>query len=446
MKNPLWIVLALLAAIGVKFILPTNPMDTGWDFGHAYSLIRNDKGLFYNDYLHDNATYWYGFLIAPLAAVSSNTYTPKIFYSFLLITLTIILVVRHKKGHLNTGIIILLIANYLILTHRPEVFSVIVGIFAFPFLFKNKRINWPIAIPVGLFLFLVHPANAVILGVALLASKRLLLHRSTLFIFLYVVAITFLIIIILVPTEMFYFTFLKNRILGGNQFANFLQFLKYGGLTLIALAIIKRKIWTKLFALNYLVLFLFTFLFSPHYYYIFLFVPFLVCTHLSWDNLSKLTLVIAISFNVLISIVNPIYVHLEHPKYAEQATQIVNYIDKNAHYAKRAIFIDQHIGFPLYAKSAKAKMMILRDTSHFSLATKPLPGDVAYLTNTGDIKIFENLLKKFNPSCKASPTKIIHPIQGRLTLHSLYKNRTDSLGLYKMTIYENEKKSQTTSF
>lgn len=439
MKNPLWIVLTLLAALGVKFILPTNPMDTGWDFGHAYSILRGTNGLFYNDYLQDNPTYWYGFLIAPLAAVSSNTYTPKIFYSFLLITLTIILIARRKKGHLNTGIIILLMANYLILTHRPEVFSTIIGIFAFPFLFTNKKINWPIALPVGLFLFLVHPANAVILAAALLASNCLLMQRNKLYLLLYVVAISVLLAIILVPTPIFHFTLLKNRIVAGNQFAHFVHFLKYGGLTLVALAVIKRKIWTKLFALNYLVLFLFTFLFSPHYYYTFLFVPFLVCSPLTLGNLSKFSLVTAISFNILISIVNPIYVHLEHPKYAKQATQIINYIDKNTHQATHTIFIDQHIGFPLYAKSANAKMMMLRDTSHFSLATKPLPGDVAYLTNTKDIQIFKSLLKKFNPTCTALPTKVINPVHGRLSLHSLYTNRTDSLGLYKITIYENEK-------
>jgi|GEM_PF-3066006 len=80
--------IATFTLVGVlavsKFLSPLNPMDTGWGFSHAYTVIKGGESLFYSSYISSTTDYLYGLLIVPLAALCKSTYTPSIFYTLML--------------------------------------------------------------------------------------------------------------------------------------------------------------------------------------------------------------------------------------------------------------------------------------------------------------------------------------------------------------------------
>jgi hypothetical protein len=156
MRGFYWIAIVVVIASITRVLIPLNAMDTAWDFGHAYTVLRGSNGIAYNDYLHNKPDYLYGLVITPLAAFSSSIYVPKIFYSILLVLFAVVLFIRKEKYRLSVGIILVLLSNYIVLTHRPEIFTILIVCLAYPYLFIDNRINWKISIPLGFILFLIH--------------------------------------------------------------------------------------------------------------------------------------------------------------------------------------------------------------------------------------------------------------------------------------------------
>jgi len=440
MRGFYWVVILVATASLAKFLTPLNAMDTGWDFGHAYSLLRGGNGSFYNDYLHSSPDYLYGYLIAPLAAISKSAFVPKIFYSITLSLLAFALLIRKKVLGLSIGLIILILSNYIILTHRPEIVTILLGLLAYPFVLKNHSVRWQLAVPIGIVLFFIHPANAILMSAAVLASKNLLAQRTTFHIVIYSCAICLLMYVLILAPEQHHLAILRTRILDGNPLLDFGKFLKYSGLTLAALAIAKRSIWTAQFCLNYAVLFALCLILGPYYYYVFLIVPFILEAPTSKTKTTKIAVATAILFNVYTNIIHVNLVHLENPSYAQKAFEIDEYLSNvSTIESPNNIFIDQHIGLPLYAKTANAKMIMSMANRTYFLATKPKDDDIAYFTKRKDALLFENEINLDDSGYQTEITQLLSPNLGRLTLQSLYKNRTDSLGLYKMTISQIEK-------
>ena len=440
MRGFYWIAIVVVIASIARVLIPLNAMDTAWDFGHAYTMLRGGNCIAYNDYLHNKPDYLYGLVITPIAAFSSSIYVPKIFYSILLALLAVVLFIRKEKYRLSIGIILLLLSNYIILTHRPEIFTLLIGCLSYPYLYIGNRINWKVFIPLGFILFLIHPPNAVLMGAAVLASKNLLIKKSNFYLAIYSCIIVLIIYILLSSSQIHHFAILKNRILEGNPLIDFRQFLVYSGITLLALAIAKRKIWTTVFILNYGILFLLCILLGPYYYYVFLLVPLILTTSISKGKITQAAIAVAVVCNVYTNIIHLGVVHLENPTYALKATEINTAIEDLARSEPtHTVFIDQHIGLPLYAKSRSAKMMMNVSNEDYFIVTQPKSGDVAFFTKMSDAHFFATEINEYKKDYKTRITKIIEPVKGKLTLQSLYTNRTDSLGLYKMTIYENAK-------
>lgn len=430
------IAVAVLAIIFVKLLSPLNAMDTAWDFGHAYSALRSDTGILYNHYLHNTPDYLYGLVITPLASISYSTYTPKVFYSILLILFSVLLYVRQFKNDvLSIGIILLLISNYIVLTHRPEIFTLLMGYLIYPYTFNGNQINWKIAIPAGLVLFLIHPANAILMGAAVLASKNLLLRKKTIYLITYILVIGLLMYVVMSTNQIHHFSILKNRILNGNPLSDILQFLKYSGLTLFALFIAKRSMWTKTFALNYSILVLLCLLLGAYYYYIFLAVPFILLGTISRDRITKYIVATAIIFNIYANVLHPSAVHFENRDYNAHAAKIINTVkDRAISTSLNNIFINQYIGFPLYANSKATKMIMKTGVNNYFVVKEPKDGDVAYFTNRKDADNFSNSINQSTTAYNTTTHELLKPVKGKLTLQSLYTKRTDSLGLYEMTI------------
>lgn len=438
MRGFYWIAIVVIIASIARLLVPLNAMDTAWDFGHAYTLLRGDSGIAYNDYLHDKPDYLYGLVIAPIAALSSSIYVPKVFYSILLALLAVVLFIRKERYNLSIGLILLIISNYIILTNRPEIFTILIGCLAYPYLFIENRINWKVSIPLGFILFLIHPPNAFLMGAAVLASKNLLIKKSNIYLVIYSCTIVLITYILLSTPQIHHFSILKNRILEGNPLMDFRQFLMYSGITLIALAIAKRKIWAPVFIINYSVLFLLCILLGPYYYYIFLLVPFVLTTSISKGKITQAAVTLAVIFNVYTNIIHHTIVHLENPSYAEKALEInAKIVDLARSEPTHTVFIDQHIGLPLYAKSRSAKMIMNVANQDYFIVTPPKNGDIAFFTKNSDAHFFAAEINEYNKDYETRIIKVTEPVKGKLTLQSLYRNRTDSLGLYKMTISEN---------
>jgi|TARA_B110000902_G_scaffold209986_1_gene239996 hypothetical protein len=435
MKNSYWILILIVTACFSKFLIPLNTMDTGWDFGHAFSSVRGESNLLYNSYLGTSADYLYGLLIKPLAYITSSVYTPKIFYSILLAALALLLLIRKNRMGLTVGIISLVLSNYIVLSHRPEIFTILIGLLAYPYLFINDKINWKVAIPLGLILFFIHPSNAVLMGAAALASKELLIRRENSYLLVYAIFIGVLGGLLAFSSHIHHLEILRSRIFSSNHLSSIFTFLKYSGISLAALIIAKRKVFTLQFGLNFVVLALLCIILGPYYYFIFLLIPFIVHPTFSRDKFTNIAVIGAITFNVFTTIIHPYIVYIENPAYAEKAGIISETIEElSVNAPKGNVFIDQHIGLPLYAKSDRAKMILKVDNESYFIVIKPESGDIAYFTSKQDAELFSREIARSYNLKTTNAITLEEPTKGKLTLQSRYRKRTDSLGLWQTTI------------
>lgn len=434
MKGLLWLVL-VVALVCISFFLhPLNAMDTGWDFGHAYTLVNGGYGAYFNPYTHASPAYLYGVVITPLAYISTSPYIAKIFYSLLLALLALLLYIRKNEMGLSIGLILLLLSNYSIITHRPEIFTIVIGLVAYPYLFNNNTINWKIAIPVGLCLFLIHPANAILMGAALLASKLLLLQVNKTYLLLYLAITIATVSLLIFGTELHHVFVLKQRILT-SPLNDISKFIKYSGFTLLAFVVASRKDWSPLFIINYGILILLCLLLGPYYYYIFLIVPLLLLKKDIKDKLTKTAVLVALCFNLFTSIVHPYFVNFENIQYAKTAREVISIIEKeDISGSSNKVFVEQHIALPLYAKSSKIRMLLNVADDNYFIVDKTEPGDIAYFTSKKDAALFSSQVLATDNQKTTPPRELVKQTKGKLTLQSLYTARTDSVGLYKVTI------------
>ena len=152
-----------------------------------------------------------------------------------------------------------------------------------------------------------------------------------------------------------------------------------------------------------------------------------------------MTISIALVFNVFTCIIHPFVVYFENPAYASKARQINTVIEAiKDEESDTTVFIDQHIGLPLYANSPRAKMIMSIDAESYFIMTKPEPGDIAYFTSQKDAAAFSQEVFTTYGYSTTDVTTLENPIKGKLTLQSFYNKRTDSLGLYRLTLRESD--------
>lgn len=429
-----------LTLVGVlafsKFLSPLNPMDTGWDFSHAYTVIRGGESVYYSNYISSTTDYLYGLLIVPLAVICKSAYTPSIFYTLMLCAMAVVLHLYRKRYALSILTVLVIVSNYNILMHRPEVMSMLLGIIAFPFILRDDKIKWFVAIPFACIMCAIHPANAILLGAGILATKDLLVRPNKVFLYTYLSVIILFGYLLTYYGDAPYLSTLKARITSGNQIPAIKNFLMVSGTTLIALAIAKRKIWTVTFALNFAVLLLLCILLGPFYYYIFLFIPFILSPKQAKGKWTSIALSVALLFNVGTNVIHKYAISIENKSYAYTASNIITKLERfELQDSSKNIYINQHIGLPIYANYAQAKMiMVDHSANEFYIFCPPKSGDIAFFSNRQNAQLFKAYLGNKYDLATSKILELENPVRGNLTLQSLYQNRLDSLGLFTLTI------------
>lgn len=441
MKHFIWVVLTVALACGAKFLIPLNAMDTGWDFGHAYTILRGENNIVYNDYLNANANYLYGIVIHPFIAFAYPYFAPAVFYSIVLSLFGILLFVNRRKWALSLAVILLLVSSYHPLNHRPEIFTLLIGLLSYSFIFsEDNKIKWNILIPLGLALTMLHAANGILMVASLLATKNLLFKPHKMYYALYFAGAIGVAFLVMYLSNWHYVEVLQHRVLSGNHFQNAGTFLKYSGPLLVALLLTKRSIWTYEFGINYFLLICLSTLLGAHYYYLFILVPFILhpmATRTLWANGIVCG---SLLFTLYTNIAHKYIVATENQKYIATAYDIQHYLENlNLEKTTYQIFINQHIGASLYARNTRAKMILKNSSDEFLIVSKPKQSDIAFFSQQKNAIAFAKDIKNRFDLNTSKLQQIIAPTCGKLTLQSLYTRRTDSLGLYKLTILENEK-------
>jgi hypothetical protein len=136
-----------------------------------------------------------------------------------------------------------------------------------------------------------------------------------------------------------------------------------------------------------------------------------------------------VGLNSLFNIVHPIYVQIENPEYHKQVQAISKaYTDYALEHKTSLIFCENDFSPNVYSNSTNVRMLLEKENGYIPFDSIKNT-DRLLFSSTRKIKFVPKLLKR-----EYTIDTLISPIKGKLSISSLYRTRTDSLGLYLVTL------------
>ncbi len=436
MKNQNFILLIATALITVvvcisQFICPINELDGAWYFSQAASIINGHP--FFNEFTQYNTPLLFGWVQAPVALVVKSQYSVVMFYALVIFLLGFLIAKNMYSQNLWWSLLIasLLISDKSILSQRPEVVVLMLSVL---FWLRYRVLDTPSHKLTWGFLFAIilvalHPANGVLAIAGFLCAQQALvpqtLKRGAIFL---VIGIVGLSIFFLMPENVF-----KSMLVYRLETYNLsvlVKFFSFSGITIAAFLLLLKTHLSREKVLNFLALFIVCSALGTSYYLVFLFIPLLIWTienkeDMKWKPLAYL----ALGFNLALNVIHPNYVRIENSAYCNQIYKVHEEIAK--HGGDNKVFLESYFATAQFFDNSNSRMILLDP-----IRTQPFDsiksGDVVLMTNPRKCIQLEEYLNMGGK--RFAQTADIKPVKGLLSIKSLYKSRSDSLGLWVYTI------------
>lgn len=412
-----------------KFLCPINEPDGSWYFSQAASVWQGS--ILKTHFVDEVMELGYGIVQLPFAHPALGHYGLIVFHAAFWCLLAYSLYsLLGNRSIATTLLIALLLIDKTVLLQRTETISLTLALFTY--VLHTRYGNTIILILGALVLIILHPANGVlcILGYLTYQNQLFKPNRNYLYIYLGGIALGVLILFLFQDTVYVgYFMYRASSVSSGP----FLQFMMYSGVSVAALVILTLSKWPPLFWANYLVLFTLALLISPYYYFLLLLFPLiLLCTkYLHHTKYTNYILIALLGLNIMTNLIHPIFVQLENTAYGSTIKQNLNHLNQDwESIHSENIFISSELGSAVFTQTPKAKMLLFYDGKVSGLKNV-MPNDMGYAYTTTQKDILINTLMQ--ESRNYSIEELQPAVKGKLSIKSLYRARTDSVGLWKFT-------------
>ncbi|PCJ67578.1 MAG: hypothetical protein COA58_00135 [Bacteroidetes bacterium] len=418
-----------------KFLCPLNELDGAWFFSQAPSVLQG--GGMFNYFTNFHTPAFYGWLQIPFATHLTSISGVHLFYFTFSLLLIYTLASRIDSTHLFLSIPLLILTDKVILLQRPEPVILILALVLYQLwnTMLNRKWYWGVAISV--FLCSLHIPPGLLAVAAVFCYEGWLIQRDRRYVYLGIGGIILLLSFYLLFPENIFISTLEFR-LTHFTVKTPLTFLAYSGVTLVALLTIIRKFITKKFIVNYLILLAFALVLGAYYYLLLLFIPPLLIILYNPKKLPQLKwLFIPIAFNLVVNVIHPLYTHIENSEYCMQVNEIIEKTSKlETEYLSHSeiphFFIENNIAPASFIQGTNCRMLLF-EPDKLQIFDKMVSGDKIAITTSQKLKQFQNYAHQNNLSI-LQPNEVLHPVEGKLSLQSLYTQRTDSLGLWILTV------------
>ena len=192
--------------------------------------------------------------------------------------------------------------------------------------------------------------------------------------------------------------------------------------------------------MNYLVVILGALALGAYYYLVFLLLaPILILIENPMPRPNIKWIAVPVLFNVLLNIIHPMYTSLENKEYCIQANAIIKITaqvetDLLKQEQPKKYFIENNIG-PASVTQGNNCRMLLFEPTRMIIFDSVAVGDKIAITTTKKLNQFLGHQKERN-TVDFEIDKVREPVKGKLSIKSLYRQRTDSLGLWMLTAKE----------
>lgn len=429
----LWVLFVLFVLIMLPLLLcPINDLDGSWYFSQAASVWQGS--VIKTHFVDEVMEVGYGLIQVPFAHPALGHYGLML-YHFVFWILLAYSLVRLYSSQLTLHhllIIAIILTDKIVLLQRPE--TIVLSLSLFTYILYQKYGKTSILYLGAFFITLLHPPNGILCILGYLTYNKSLISFKWPYIALYIFGIITVLCCFLFLPDTVYVEYFVQRVLGISS-RPMLQFFIYSGATLAALLVFTKRSTSPKFWLNYIVLFILALLISPFYYFLLLLLPFiLLAQHNSVPQTKYYTLLLVgfLSLNLFANVFHPILALVENTEYGQTVHQNIEHLSsEDWNYSPAAsIYISPELGSVIFTQSAKAKMLLFHGNEVSGIPATG-PKDIAFAHTTRQREILKSLLQKQKQ--KYSLVELNSAVKGKLSLKSLYTQRTDSVGLWKFT-------------
>lgn len=428
--------LIVIAAIYIpKIVCPINEQDGAWYFSQASSILQG--GGVFNFFTNTNYPVLYGWLQLPLATSYTPIYGHLLFYLTVLLALAFYLIFIFRNTSLVLVVPLLLISNKSILLQRPEIFGILITLILYLSWAKNKKNNTLWLVLGSISISAIHLPMGILCTAAILYYHRLLFRFEIKYYLLAILGIIVLLLACFFYPDNIYISIFIERV-HHLSFSPLLKFTFFSGLTILGLIYTSRKHIDKVLIINLIALLLLCTILGGYYYFAYLFIPLLLLLREHKFTLQpNFILFAALTFNVLANVVHPIFVQVENTQYAHQANKVATQILELQKELLRTDFVPKLFIENEFAPAAftqgKNCRMVLYDPARLQIFDTIASGDKIVMVSPTKLDRFLENRRIENPSESFAIDEKIYPAKGKLSLLSLYTERTDSLGLWILT-------------
>jgi hypothetical protein len=240
---------------------------------------------------------------------------------------------------------------------------------------------------------------------------------------------------ILLPDNLFAETLVRR--LTNFSLSRLIKFLSFSGFTLATLLYLIRKDITKSFLRNYSIVLIGALAMGAYYYLLMLFLtPLLILTERPITKNNLRWILAPILFNILANVIHPMYASIENTEYCKQVNTI---IETTAQLEKELLiqestpklFIENNIAPASFNQGNNCRMLLF-EPNRMLVFDSISQGDKIAITTTNKLKQFLHH-QDYQTSIYYEVDDVLDPVKGKLSILSLYRKRTDSLGLWILT-------------
>lgn len=427
--------------------VPITNTDGPWSLSSMVSFMKGDfnSSVFSHDYLGEVFTvHFFQWICSPFFLVFGLSVSNFFLFNIILIgvaTIVSLYAIKMYKSPFPIYVVFLplLLLNPYLYSFRPEILGVIIGLLLIVvnvnLYGKVKYISFGVLLSMSL---LIHPAAFIGNGLLVLV----ILFSCDLVIKNYILMVVFFVISLILLSEGNFVEFFSEIYLNSNELSNhsfnYMLFLKYGKYNAVLIFVFYVFFRYNKYKFLYLVFSsLIISLVGRSYYFSYL-IPIilylLLMDPIKIKRYETYLLFVLILFNLGITHVLPTYIHLENNAYGQTMKEVLNKTNSYISNKNEIVWVPSQLG--MEAMNYDNSRMYFHFYEIMSLKKIDLNDEGKLLLYKK--KDLNSILKNLAHSKEEIEiVNLIAPVKGKYTISSGLRKRTDSIGLWEISLNSN---------